>query len=348
MSRASLPNLSHYLRVVAPCLDERLFPPAARARTEWLTAQLAVCSDAVLEFRLLDGADQVDLSLCLPRDFVSIDPSLLADPWWRKLAAIGVEWMDETSLIHRCVKQLWVELDGPRAAGEMPSPIFGYALEQGAEERERLVEIAQSLLAEPLKEPLVRTLQKFQRLTPPEIWIKHIGKMAQRGGDSMRLVLSRFPARGMVDFLARFGWKDADGALQRTLDDVGPLVDYFTLSLDVLHAIGPRVSLECLLDRHGVEQGRWRPLLDYLVKRELCSPVRREAVLAWPGFSRRPADGGYWPENLRAGEAFLEPGTIGVFHRYVSLVKFSFEPGKAIEAKAYLSFAYRWLGPRRG
>lgn len=343
---SAAPALADYLLVVMPHLRGALLSEESRTRLAWMAARLPVCSDAVLEFRLVAGAHPVDISLCLPRSRPPVPAALLGDPHWRQVAAIGEAWQVDAGLLARHVKQLWLEFDAPRGMSEMPTPAFGYAMTPGMETRERLLELAQSVFPASFPPPLFAALERLQRLTPPEVWIKHLGRMGRRGGDSLRVILARFPREKIIGFLASLGWRDEGGRLLRTLDETASLVDYFTLSLDLLEGIGPRISLECLLERPGVEQHRWRPLLDCLVARGLCLAGKRDALLAWPGFSRRPVAEGYWPENLRVCEAGLDGGTLSVFHRYISLVKFSFAPGQPVEAKAYLSLVHRWL--RRG
>lgn len=339
-------SFAEYLRVVAPHLREELVAESSRARLGTLASHLPVCSKAVLEFRLGESP-QVDLSLCLPRDRVPIASPLLVDPRWRRLRAIGDEWMSEKSFIHRAVRQLWVEFDGEIASAEPPSPMIFLTTDRSAGTRDHLEEMARTLLRRPAAKPLTATFRRLQQLTPSSAWFKHLGRMERAERDPLRLVLAHFPGGEAVGFLEAFGWRDEGGRLGQALRELAGLVDYFALSVDVFDGIGPRVCLECFMDSSAASPARWTRLFSYLSARRLCAPEKSRALLAWPGVNRKPAEGGYWPQSLELGDALMGANGLSVFFRTMSHVKLSFEPGKTCEAKAYVGFEHVWLNPER-
>jgi hypothetical protein len=63
------------------------------------------------------------------------------------------------------------------------------------------------------------------------------------------------------------------------------LVDTFDLSVDIGNEVMPRIILQCHMRGAQTETGpaRNQALLDYLVKRSICTPEQREALLDWTG-----------------------------------------------------------------
>jgi hypothetical protein len=106
-------------------------------------------------------------------------------------------------------------------------------------------------------------------------------------------------------------------------------VERLHLSLDLGGRISPRVGLEGSFVRLPHREPGWSGLFDRLQDRGLCSPEKRRAVFAWPGYdTAKTAAPGSWPPALRAAGARCV--------RSLSHVKVVTFPGRSPEAKAYL------------
>jgi ubiquinone/menaquinone biosynthesis C-methylase UbiE len=79
------------------------------------------------------------------------------------------------------------------------------------------------------------------------------------------------------------------------------------------------------------------------VERSLCTPAKRNSLLAWPGFSQKADNPELWPKNLSGGDLFLGAKAISVFWRTINLIKIVYQPENPLEAKAYLAFGHRWF-----
>src|SRR5262249_25149659 len=75
-------------------------------------------------------------------------------------------------------------------------------------------------------------------------------------------------------------------------------------------------------------EGRWRPLLDALAERGLCTAAKREALLAWYGLAWWSLPHQLWPTPAA---------------RLINHVKLVYQPGRALEAKGYVGFVHlKW------
>ncbi len=107
-------------------------------------------------------------------------------------------------------------------------------------------------------------------------------------------------------------------------------VERLHLSFDVIEEILPRVGLEGSFPCQPRREPRWASLFEGLVRRGLCSPAKRDALLAWTGYDT------FWTAPDRWPVAALGPG--GACLRLLSHVKVVCGPDRDPEAKAYLVF----------
>src|SRR5262249_54098743 len=92
-------------------------------------------------------------------------------------------------------------------------------------------------------------------------------------------------------------------------------------------SVGPRVGIEAHCENGWTAggEGRWRPLLEALAQRGLCTAAKREALLAWHGLAWQRLPHQYW----------LTP-----IHRPTSHRKPVQQPGRGLEAKGYVGFVH--------
>ena len=113
------------------------------------------------------------------------------------------------------------------------------------------------------------------------------------------------------------------------------MADRFVLSFDVNEdGIGSRVGIELSFDSKVFQkETRWNRLLDYLVKKGLCLSEKRDALLKYPG-SEKEFNSGIM-EPLKAVSGNLNTIFSSTIVRYISHIKIVYQPGEALEAKAY-------------
>lgn len=147
----------------------------------------------------------------------------------------------------------------------------------------------------------------------------------------------------MADYLIKIGWTDPTNTFFALIPSLSEFTDYILLSFDVGKRVYPRIGWE----GHLTESPQYRPqlqlFLDYLVAQELCTPSKRDALLAWNGFSQHSFAPELWPRNISWGDRFLGSRAISLFSRWINHIKVVYQPGKPLEAKAYLGFAHGWF-----
>jgi hypothetical protein len=153
-------------------------------------------------------------------------------------------------------------------------------------------------------------------------YLLHVAPLAARGRSALRLVLT-LPSSEVVAYLRGIGWAGNGEEVEdliRTLHAGSPHVG---IHLDVGDAVEPMLAIQFKFSR---TDARWAPLFDALLERGACTLKKREAVLHWPGEEAVTLPGHRWPLRLR---------------REIEL-KLVCRPQQAIEAKAYLGFAFEF------
>jgi hypothetical protein len=126
-----------------------------------------------------------------------------------------------------------------------------------------------------------------------------------------------------------------------TLAEIAPLLataenPHLSFDIGATGEVLPRIGLEGAFPRQPPREPRWAELLGRWVERGLCSPEKRDAVLAWPG------QDSYWTAPDRWPVEAVGVGRLCV--RFLSHLKVVGEAGRPPQAKAYLG--WRHLPPR--
>ncbi|HEY9651532.1 MAG TPA: methyltransferase domain-containing protein, partial [Coleofasciculaceae cyanobacterium] len=173
--------------------------------------------------------------------------------------------------------------------------------------------------------------------------ISHFGAMLSRSTQAVRVNVEGIPPEHLLNYLIQLGWQGSKNTLSPLILTLFELVDNLVLSLDIGETIYPRIGLECFLAKQFRPDFRWHVFLNYLVANNLCTPAKQEALLAWPGFSRKADNPEVWPKSLRAGDLLLGAKALSAFWRTINLIKIVYQPDSTLEAKAYLAFGHRWF-----
>jgi len=136
------------------------------------------------------------------------------------------------------------------------------------------------------------------------------------------------------------------GAVEPILAPWFALADEVRICLDVGSRIYPTLGLECFLEEGPDVLHRWASLLDALVAHHACAPAKRDALLAWPGYTSPLETTLPWPTALLARALTQPPHRLGVLARRLNHVKVSYRPQEALPAKAYLLCCHAWLEPQ--
>ncbi len=188
----------------------------------------------------------------------------------------------------------------------------------------------------------------FRALSPSE-HVFQVGLMMSRGTEAVRLCIQLDTLERAVEYLAEVGWSGSGTDLRGVLEPVARIVDRVCLDIDAGETVHPKVGLECYFNgnRQPRTEPRWAELLDLLVADGLCTPEKREALLAYPGYADERTATVPWPEAPRQASRLLGGRSLSTFVRALHHVKISYHPDEPPEAKAYLAANHHWHMPSR-
>jgi squalene-hopene cyclase-like protein len=269
------------------------------------------------------------------------------DPIADRLGSFCAEWTRPGSTWSRLVPNLVLEHDVRGAAAPRAVPSVFVALRDDppgaptASECEEVIGGALTCLAAEPPAPLWSRLSRCIRACPDEAAVSHLGVILARQTDAVRLNVRRIGHDAMGSYLDAIEWSGSKRELEAVLPFAFANADRVTLSIDVgPDGVGHALGLECVVDPPNE---RWQPFLARLVEEGLCTPQKSDSLSAWPGRSdpaRSP-----WPDSLILASLRRGADEFGVVERYLSHVKLSLRPGNPLEAKGYLGFVHRWIGP---
>jgi hypothetical protein len=343
-------SLAGTLGLAARHAPPTLVPDAARERVIWVGGRIpaALSRAAYLECRLRGGPGPVDLIFRVEREGAEIlagrnpviGPGHLrgGGPAWEAVSALCAAWLDGRQAAWALVRHLWIELDldAPAAPGAppVPPPSIFLALDDDATaamDADALLATVETVLA-PLQPGGMDAASRARirdvlRRRPPGAAVPYAGIMLSRARQAVRIYLSRVPGAAVPALLDEVGWPEEetrDTARVLGAVDAGTAPALGMLHLDVLEgALLPRLGLEYTLERRAQVRGEIveRAFVERLVECGLCAPERRDALLAWPGYEVRTLRHELWRSWLI---------------RRVNCIKLVHEPGREVEAKAYL------------
>jgi len=344
-------TLASSLDWVEPHLPPLLVPPESLARIREVARLLPASAVDFFGFecRLGGAPGPTDCALNLTsegarmlagRSATPIPPELERGPWQR-IRRFYQAWGDTRQPAYVDAGATWLEFD-TEAPAPSPNLLFGYWPRRMGGQRTRawlLDTILPLLLDAPLSSGLRASLVRCFDACPPETDDFQIGVMLSRGLHAVRLSVFDVPLANVRAFLDRIGWQGPWDRAHEYVEALAPHADFVGLALDVGDQIYPHLGVE-----PGFTAGpwakqphlepRWHGQLQALTDLGLCTPAKRDALLSWVGFQRRPSG------DPAEGEAVLLRG--------LSHVKITVRPGASPQAKAYFGIAQRGPSPGQG
>lgn len=321
------PTCDDWLSVVEPHLRQPLFDPDAVARLRRLAPDLPGDGLAILEVRLA-SSNAVDLSLRLKT------PSQARHMAERMrlphLRTLLLRWSEMDGAFSP-VRSLWLEFDLDQDSAGLPTPIVCAKLAPNVDTTWLLDSLFPALHGKPLTAEQRRLIRFCRDEIPAPGSLLYAFSLLSRPGEALRLEIFGLEPDAITAYLHRIAPRADPRAA-----DLAPLfegVERIHLSFDIAEEILPRIGLEGSFHRLPHREPGWAGLFDRLVARGLCSPGKRNAALAWPGYDTFWTTPEAWP--VRAA------GIRGFCIRSLSHVKVVCQPGQELEAKVYLGMEYR-------
>lgn len=311
--------------VLEPSLAAPLFSSQVVERLKTVALRLPGEGLTVLEIRLAPADAPVDLSIRVK------DPSaaqrIAGLPLAAHLRELLSLWSDATGPLAP-VRSLWLELDLDRQLSWELSPIPCAELPQSVEPDWLTITLLPALRGKPLAEGQRGVIRRCLEAIPAPGYVLYVFSLLPRGRDAVRLEVFGLDLPVLLEYL--------DGVAPRSAREARGIAPLFEgterlhLSLDLGSEVLPRIGIEGSFPRQPGREPRWKELFSRLESRGLCSPAKRDAALAWPGYDTFWTAPAAWP--------VAAAGARGYCLRRLSHIKVACEPDRIPEAKAYLAF----------
>jgi hypothetical protein len=315
-----------WLAVARPRLVEPLFDEQALRRLHTVSRHLPEDCLSILEVRLGPVRGPVDLSLRL--ETPSQARRLAEGPLPVHLRSFLERWSDPAGDF-ASVPCVWLELDLDRDPRNLPVPVVCARLPQRVDLDWLLESLWPAMQGRPLPPAQRNLVRRCWEEIPPSASLLYAFSLLSRDGGAVRMEIFGLEPDQIDGYLRRIGLAEIPEVTAAVPVFAG--VESLHLSFDIASEVLPRIGIEGSFPRRPEREPRWRGLFARLVDRGLCTPEKREAVFAWPGYDSFWTAAGRWPE-----EAGIRTRCV----RGLSHVKVVCRPGWAPEAKVYLT-----LGP---
>jgi len=321
-------NLAPILRFV---LAERGWPGSERLAR--MAAYLPAVATAGLEVSLADDAT-VDLQQRIKSD-TEIDR---LRRWIDQTRPQGEAWYRLNSALAKIasdIEEYWLELDTPSevTSADPPLSVFVRLRERHDNAVPQILEAFGMDLAHAGLDVLLGCLAECGA----DVRLSHLGLMLGRPGAPLRLIVEGVPPAEVAALLARLGWPGSREQALRWIDRLFVHADRIRLALTLADGLSPDLGLECFVGEPAANDPRWRCLFDLLVQEGLCTPDRRDQLLAWPA-KLTPISSSQWPETLITDALLRTDPAVHWLDCRISHVKVVLAPRQPPKAKGYFGF----------
>jgi hypothetical protein len=274
----------------------------------------------------------------LPEKFMKI-------PEWQNVCRFVLEWANPDSLLFQNVLGMWFEFDMVENSSETPIPcIFLHTipLRSTAEEDTKKISwltknalplVAGKELPEKIEQNLIQTIQQL----PKDALIMDAGMMLSRPTSGVRLIIAKIQPNQIIPYLTKLGWSEEGEQLPVLLEELTQNVTRVVLHITVTeNGIDQKIGLECSFapDRYHLET-RWQSFFNYLVKKGLCLPEKKDALLEFIGVDQEDTKRNFDTAVYRPIVKFENNDCSSALVRYISHIKLVYEPDHGLSAKAY-------------
>ncbi|MBD1835213.1 hypothetical protein H6F61_21625 [Cyanobacteria bacterium FACHB-472] len=367
-------SLKNVLKVAGSCLDDRLIssnslfhisqianllptiPTVSEAGFECHLGSSAPRADFLAAFTTLNNGREALINSCEP-----LTSLLCTNSVWSRIRNFCTHWADIKSSLYNNVGNVWLEFDVDGQPSKVPEPSLFFAPRGIRREEEKLFlsngisgtnnwvtnEALRLLFGNFLPDEVKKQLLTCFELLPPGGEIFQIGVMLPRKCESqaVRLCVKGIAKEQILAYLRNIGWSGSISQLSSILSELSSFVDDIKLNFAVEDTVFTKIGFECYLDKQPEKTPRWQLFLDYLVRNQLCTLEKTNALLNWSGYSEEKFHQELWPSNFAKASAFVYPSFRSTIVRLLHHIKIVYQPNQPLQAKAYLWFSHRWLSP---
>lgn len=276
---------------------------------------------------------------------LNYDP-LLKESVWRRIQQLARYWSEPKTLLHRAIEDIWLEfdIDLPVDQQPLPSSFFGIS-SPGLPSLDWVRQIAlPTLLGDRLSPIADDTLQRCFSSIPPTAKLFQVGVLSGRTASTqppIRLYIQDLQIKHLSSILSRLDWPGDISLLTQVL--IGTCGEgNFSLQLEIQDTLSPVIAVECCLSNLN----NWKTVLDRLVATGFCNPERAAALLSYPGYVRAQDNIAPFPPAFENWSDQLAPYRECLLVKRLAYLKFTYQPGTPLLAKAYLGLSPTWIDPR--
>ncbi|MGF2014527.1 hypothetical protein [Nostoc sp. DedVER01b] len=182
-----------------------------------------------------------------------------------------------------------------------------------------------------------RKLEQCFDLMPANTDINMVGMMFARPVQTTRLQLAGFTKEQTIPYLEKIGWQGESDRLAQMMAIAPANFSPFTLTFDVDEQVYPRIGLKYFTRCITKDAPPWQEFLEILVRHQLCSPEKGEALRKWPGYTQIKGSSPSFFQIIENTAALRENRLLNVMERNFGQIKMVYQPGLPFEAKAYLT-----------
>jgi hypothetical protein len=274
----------------------------------------------------------------IPEKFMNI-------PEWQNVCRFVLEWADPESILFQNVLGMWFEFDMVENSSKTPIPcIFLHTIplritsEEDTKKISWLTKNALPLVAgkeipEKIEQNLLQTIQQL----PKDALVMDAGVMLSRPTSGVRLIIAKIHPDQIIPYLTKLGWSEEHEQLPVLLEELQQNVTRVVLHITVTeNGIDKKIGLECSFtpDKYHLET-RWQSFFNYLVKKGLCLPEKKDALLEFIGVDQEDAKRDFDTTMYRPIVKFENNDCSRALVRYISHIKLVYEPDHGLSAKAY-------------
>ena len=304
---------------------------------------------------------------------------LWAHPTWQHIRQAAQRWSEPTSLLHDAIDDIWLEFDIGSSASHgnaehtatadarsatpdlpVPSSFLGIA-SPGLTSLDWIGQIAlPTLMGSPLSPRVQTTLQECLAALPASARVFQVGTLSGRVPETsptdtlpLRLYVQNLALSQLPSLLERLSWPGDKTLLTQLLTRIDPLHETCSLQLELIDSQNsslPSGSSSILASKIGIEcvfphRAAWQKVLSRLVMLGFCRSDRAQALLDYPGYVRAQ-NCPQFPPLLKQWSAQLAPYRECLLVKRLAYLKFTYEPGHPLQAKAYLGLSPTWIDAR--
>jgi len=274
----------------------------------------------------------------LPKEF--IDKSE-----WQNTCNFVLEWANRDSILYQNVLGMWFEFDMVENSSQTPIPcIFLHTIplrintEDDKEKiswltRRALPLVTGKKISEKIEQNLFQAIQQL----PKNALVMDAGVMLSRSTSGVRLIIAKIQPDQIIPYLTKLGWSEENEQLPVLLEDLTQNVTRVVLHITVTeNGIDKKIGLECSFapDMYHLET-RWQSFFNYLVKKGLCLPEKKDALLGFIGVNQEDSKRNFDTAMYRPIVKFDNSNCSSALVRYISHIKLVYEPDHGLYAKAY-------------